>query len=242
MFADSLYVCTPPNFQGVNVNNIVMDVKLYSGSGDADEITVHPVLAAVQALTKAIDSSSNDQQDVMRHLMAIQRECDLDLPHRCLAGGHGAYPALLKACEKYRREPDVLLTVIQTFCSLCNGQPDLLENKGTDLFIELLNDYKETVIIVEHVTRLIRYTCIKHEANRQRYVSKKIISVYFDLLSKYKAVRGAVRELTAALRVLTFDDDIRVPFGKAHDHAKMIVEEGDALKTILEICQGKITV
>ena len=42
-----------------------------------------------------------------------------------------------------------------------------------------------------------------------------------------------------ALRVLTFDDDVRVPFGKAHEHAKMIVTEENAPKKILDICHGK---
>ena len=34
---------------------------------------------------------------------------------------------------------------------------------------------------------------------------------------------------------LVQDDDIRVPFGKAHDHAREIVEEHDAISKLLEL-------
>ncbi|NWS03217.1 ARMC6 protein, partial [Motacilla alba] len=42
----------------------------------------------------------------------------------------------------------------------------------------------------------------------------------------------------SALRVMTFDDDIRVPFGHAHDHAKMIVLENDGLRVLIEAAKA----
>jgi len=34
------------------------------------------------------------------------------------------------------------------------------------------------------------------------------------------------------------DDDVRVPFGKAHDNARQIVEEHNALETLNEAIKG----
>lgn len=45
-------------------------------------------------------------------------------------------------------------------------------------------------------------------------------------------------QVCGALRVLTYDDDVRVPFGKGHEHAKMIVTEQDALSKIMLISKG----
>lgn len=48
-----------------------------------------------------------------------------------------------------------------------------------------------------------------------------------------------VKEVCQAMRTLTLDDDPRVPFGKAHDHAKMIVTEANALELLLKVANGK---
>jgi hypothetical protein len=47
-----------------------------------------------------------------------------------------------------------------------------------------------------------------------------------------------VKLICCALRTLTLDDDVRVPFGKAHNHAKLIVTEAGALKKLLELSSG----
>ena len=44
---------------------------------------------------------------------------------------------------------------------------------------------------------------------------------------------GVLVAVTSTISALILDDDIRVPFGKAHEHAKTIVTEGQALKLLL---------
>lgn len=48
-------------------------------------------------------------------------------------------------------------------------------------------------------------------------------------------------EVARFVRALILDDDIRVPFGKAHEHAKHIVTEGKALKRLLDALQVEYT-
>ena len=126
-------------------------------------------------------------------------------------------------------------------CALCNGQPDVLDARGTLFFVELLRSDKISAEAVVGCVMLIRLTCVKHETNRQAYVSADLVPVLIKVLETHKDNASIVKEVCFALRVLTFDDDIRVPFGKAHEHAKMIVTEADALSKILGICKGSST-
>ena len=78
-----------------------------------------------------------------------------------------------------------------------------------------------------------------HETNRQTYVDHNIITYLSSLLEDQIESAALVTEVCSVLRILTADDDPRVPFGKGHEHAKMIVTEGDTLKKIMNICKGE---
>ncbi|XP_071107843.1 armadillo repeat-containing protein 6-like [Haliotis cracherodii] len=219
--------------QGVSLDNIVKDGSLYSGGGGVD--VIHPVIKAVQDLSLISDDAEAEQVTSM--LSVVQSECDVDLSHRCLAGSNNAYPVLVKMCRKYEDNPEILTTVLKAFCSLVNGQPDLLDEPGSVMFTEYLRKFKSNADLLELVIRAVRLMCIKHEGNRQNFVSKDIIVILSELLDESKKSPGVVKETCTLFRVLTNDDDVRVPFGKAHDHAKMIVTEGNALERILNICK-----
>lgn len=199
----------------------------------------HPVLNALQQLNLHLESNSSDNASVLLYLEILQKECNIDLAHRCLAGNNQAYSLLIKLLAKHLQDASMIKPLLQAFSALLNGQPDLLDESGSAIFIQLLVDFMENVEIIELVVRLIRFCCIKHEGNRQNFVGKNLIVLLSRLLLDHQTVPLLVKEICFVLRVLTFDDDIRVPFGKAHEHAKMIVTEGDALKAILKICEGQ---
>ncbi|XP_076465673.1 armadillo repeat-containing protein 6-like [Babylonia areolata] len=222
--------------QEVNLANIIRDVSLYSGA-DGNDTTVHPVIAAVQKLSQALDGDVPDTASVISDLATVEHECSIDLSHRCLAGSNQAYPTLLKALRKFAADERVISATLQAFCALVNGQPDLLDEEGSSLFIQYLSDFQEKSEVLLLVVRLIRLFCVKHESNRQAFVAKDLIKLLSGLLQSQQSSPDLVKEICFALRVLTFDDDVRVPFGKAHEHAKMIVTEGDALKAILKISE-----
>lgn len=228
------------SFQGVNLGNIVKDASLYVGGTLNGQPMEHPVIGSLKKLSKLLEGGKADNADVCACLKAFESECDIDLSRRCLAGTNGAYPVLFRACEKYRSEPAMLQRCVSALCALCNGQPDVLDIRGTVLFTQLLDEYRNDVETLETTVKLIRLLCIKHENNRQGFVTEKLITKLVSLIEEFKAAGSLVKEICFALRVLTFDDDIRVPFGKGHEHAKMIVAEGNALRTILNICNGKL--
>ncbi|XP_041367749.1 armadillo repeat-containing protein 6-like [Gigantopelta aegis] len=221
--------------QGVGLDNIVKDASMYTG-GDGEKPAVHPVVAALETLSQKLKESPSDGE-IIQLLDAVRSECDIDLARRCLAGTNNGNSVLMKAMDKYKDNSEVLKSALKCFCSLVNGQPDVLDDAGTDLLLSLLGTHNSDAGILELVLRAIKLTCVKHEKNRQRYVEKKLVTELSELLSTFKKSPGVVKEVCGCFRVLTLDDDIRVPFGKSYDNAKLIVTEGNALKTILGICE-----
>ena len=223
--------------QGVDLSNIVRDLSLQS-SGNGDVPAKHPVVAAVEALASSLQTEPIDNDLVIGHCQNLKVECDIDLAHRCLAGKNEAYHTLLSALEKFKESKDVMKHLLEAVCSLCNGQPDLLDDRGVDLLLELLKLYQGDAELALLTAQAIRLTCTKHERNRQTFVSKDLIPSLMDVMESNKGNQAVVKEVCFALRVLTFDDDVRVPFGKAHEHAKLIVMEAGALRKILNMCEG----
>ncbi|NXP69193.1 ARMC6 protein, partial [Chloropsis cyanopogon] len=86
--------------------------------------------------------------------------------------------------------------------------------------------------------RCVRHACLKHEQNRQDLVKAGVLPLLAGAITQHGGSAEVVRTAASALRVMTFDDDIRVPFGHAHDHAKMIVLENDGLRVLIEAAKA----
>ncbi|KFO55167.1 Armadillo repeat-containing protein 6 [Corvus brachyrhynchos] len=74
--------------------------------------------------------------------------------------------------------------------------------------------------------------------NRQDFVKGGILPLLTGAIIQHGNSADVVRTAASALRIMTFDDDIRVPFGHAHDHAKMIVLENDGLRVLIEAAKA----
>ena len=75
--------------------------------------------------------------------------------------------------------------------------------------------------------------CIRHEQNRQNLMRNNILH-YLD-----KVYDNHAEAVAYIWQALVQDDDIRVPFGKAHDTAREIVEEHNAQGKLLLSMKGK---
>ena len=156
-----------------------------------------------------------------------------------MAGKHNAYAALLTACRKLQSDESVLESLLSTLCALSNGQPDLLDEEGITWNCETLRCTDANSAVASLLVKFMRLNCLKHETNRQKYVANDVIAILSNTMERFKAHASVLKEVCAAFRVLTYDDDVRVPFGKGHEHAKMIVTEENALKKIMDVCNGK---
>ena len=90
------------------------------------------------------------------------------------------------------------------------------------------------------ILKVVRLTCIMHEANRQVYVDLDLIPLVVKILDTHCGSDAiVVKETCAVLRILATDDDMRATFGKAHEHAKIIVNAHGALTKIINVCKCK---
>ena len=216
--------------------NIVRDLSI-RGAGEGDK--KHKVIEAVETLESILKIEPLNKDKLKEICSVIEAECDIDLARRCLASTKNAYNWLYDALQKVQTDNDALLSVLKALCALCNGQPDVLDMRGTLFLPELLSKPELSKECVATLVKLINYLCIMHEHNRQGFVDKGIIKALMKTFETYSDDKSIVMAVCSALRSLTLDDDVRVPFGKAHEHAKMIVTEANALKVILKISKGK---
>lgn len=112
------------------------------------------------------------------------------------------------------------------------GQPDLLDQKGVVLMNELLTHSKLRVLTL----KWIKTCCIKHENNRQIIFNSDILTKIKELLIDPESSNPQIiREVCAVCRSLVLDDDIRVEFGNAHEHAKAIAM--DTIHPLLKLLE-----
>ena len=162
----------------------------------------------------------------------------MDLARRCLAGKTNAFSVLLSASKKLQSDEVMLERLLSALCALTNGQPDLIDEEGITWNCETLRSTESNVTVASLLVKLMRLNCVKHERNRQKYVACDVIAILSNTMEKFNTHAQVLKEVCAAFRTLTYDDDVRVPFGKGHDHAKMIVTEENALKKIMDVCNG----
>ncbi|XP_045455010.1 armadillo repeat-containing protein 6 homolog [Melitaea cinxia] len=205
--------------QGVDLSNIIKDLALSSGEN-------HLISVAVEKLKEISSKSEYDDNELLKELDILMAECKKDIAHRVRAGKEGAYGILIDLLESklklYKREQNsrnelLVTTILKSLTALMEMQPDLLDDKAMDIIKNIL-DSEENENVLVSTLQWISVCCLKHEMNRQG-LTKDITNNLKELL-KNKENKKLLSETLQVIRRLTLDDDIRVEFGKAHEHAR----------------------
>lgn len=165
--------------------------------------------------------------------------CSQGFAQRYLAAQKDAYPVILSYCKKSMEERDAVLTALTALAALTDGQPDLLDAEGRHFLLNVLKEYKPDPSVVRAAVCTVRRCCLKHEQNRQDLVKGGVVPLLTGAITEHTECAELVKEASAALRVLVFDDDVRVAFGNAHEHAKIIVLEHNGLKVLINAAKGE---
>ncbi|XP_072338401.1 armadillo repeat-containing protein 6 [Scyliorhinus torazame] len=219
--------------QGVDLINVVKAVQNTTAEASDQK---HNVLQALDELQKALDLLALDEMG--DHLTNFSEQCSLDFAHRHLAAEKSAYPTVLSSCKQLMSDTPSLLKGVQALAALLDGQPDLLDSDGQQFLLEILKQHRDHAALNTGTIRAIRRSCLKHEQNRQDLVQLGVLPLLTGAIVNHGAQADVVREAGKALRIMTYDDDIRVPFGRAHDHAKLIVMQNDGLRIIIEAAKA----
>ncbi|NXA55748.1 ARMC6 protein, partial [Nothocercus julius] len=220
--------------QGVDLSNIVKAVRQSTSENGQEQ--KHEILLILDALRRCVADSN--LAEMAEQLGLFMQLCKEQLAFRYLAAQHGAYSVVLPAFQLASGDRNLTLKVFYALSAVLDGQPDLLDSAGQDLLLQTLKEQAEDAEMVLAVMRCVRHACLKHEQNRQDLVKGGVLPLLTGAIVQHGASAEVVRVASSALRIMTFDDDIRVPFGHAHDHAKMIVLENNGLKVLIEAAKA----
>ncbi|XP_028283488.1 armadillo repeat-containing protein 6 isoform X2 [Parambassis ranga] len=220
--------------QGVDLSCIVKAVPTVS-SGDNQTEQAHEVLQALDSL-----KIGNDSPGVTENIKSFTEQCSLEFAKRYLAAQKGAYPIILTYCKKIMEEQESMLSALSALAALTDGQPDLLDAEGQQFLLDVLKKYQADSSVTRVAICTVRHCCLKHEQNRQDLVKGGILPLLTGAITQHSGCADLVKEASSALRVMTFDDDVRVTFGHAHEHAKMIVLEHNGLKVLIEAAKAHL--
>ena len=206
---------------------------------------MHPIIPflfkALEALKNRGDVTTISAEcEIISDLKRFTEQCSIGFAQRHLGSTKGAYPVILSCCKRSVEDKDGVMASLSALAALTNGQPDLLNAEGQTHLILILDKYRDDPAVTSVGFRTIRHCCLKHEQNRQDLVKAGVLSLLTGAIGRNTECGELVKEACATLRYMTFDDDIRVAFGNAHEHAKMIVQDHDALKIITEAAKGTV--
>uniref|UniRef100_T1IJ57 Armadillo repeat-containing domain-containing protein n=1 Tax=Strigamia maritima TaxID=126957 RepID=T1IJ57_STRMM len=213
--------------QGVSLSSIVTNPSVIKTDDGID--IIHKVKVAIEK----VESQANDPtkgDEIKNQLKIIKDECQLSFAHRFLAANSGAFTVLTSLWTTHLNE------VVVALSALVNGQPDLFDVTTLKLIQNTLLEHVADASLSSQLLFLIQLACIKHENNRQILVDNDILTPLIKCLKVHK-LPEVTKNACAALRALVLDDDIRVQYGRAHDHAKDIVIKHAALPLFSELLQ-----
>ncbi|XP_001629690.2 armadillo repeat-containing protein 6 [Nematostella vectensis] len=226
--------------QGVDLSNLITSyVRDESCEGGLRHSNpVKDALSEIQA------SSSNDNKDhLIKAFASFQAECNSE-NNRKFAASHNAIPILLSSFKAIKGDKETLCRGLEAFGTFVNGQANIIDRETIEFLCECLKDSTKQEGLLEVVLICVNHSCIKSESNRQTFVELGTIPILIDVLGIHKQNSSVIKETCFVLRVLTFDDDMSVPFGKAHEHAKQIVADNgiSALMDVMEVCGENVEV
>lgn len=152
-----------------------------------------------------------------------------------MAASHGSFKLIADLCEKNKTNVPQLNILLLANSSIINKQPDVF----TQAFLDTLKSILTTVddnLTKKHCLKCMQRACLMHENNRQMIVEADMLTVLKPYLFCEESF--LLKEVCCLFRYLVLDDDIRVEFGKAHEHARLIATE--TLEDITKLLNSKL--
>ena len=184
-----------------------------------------------------MEDDKRSQAQLLLNLERLQQEFDKDEENRKFAITQDGYHILFTTCQHFVKDEDGFCISLDAFSALINGQGKIVSLGAIQFLCKSLKEITNSERVTVKVIKAIQHACIKNESNRQTFVREGVIPALIEVLKTHGHSSSVIKETCFALRVLTFDDDMSVPFGKAHDHAKSIVAE-NAFSVILDTIKG----
>lgn len=204
----------------------------------------------------AVEQSASDLYETGQTLLnTIKEKFSTDLSFRCFATQLkplNCYAIFMKYlahlnATKEKKLTDVEHTFVEaflkTFDAYVHQQSDVLNTSGLSLLIELTNDDQSRFdvhqSVLQYTLKCISSGCLLNEPNRQYLVEHGLCENLMRLIKKHKRNELVLCQVCQLIRCLLLDDDLRVEYGKSHEHAKFIASELNGIDVLLQIGLGQ---
>ncbi|XP_031617946.1 armadillo repeat-containing protein 6 homolog [Contarinia nasturtii] len=207
--------------QGINLANIIKNLTI-------NEETGNPVLNETIEQLKTISAGGDVcSSNLPKLLDTLAFECKVSVPHRVMAAKLGANETVSHiihlALEKREViDSTVMQSALTAWNEIINKQPDIFNDKSLFLIIDIFSKNLGdafTLLCLQH----LKNATLLHEINRQNIMNVGILTCLKPLLKTENP--EVLKETCSLLRYLILDDDVRIEFSKAHEHAKTIAAE-----------------
>lgn len=222
--------------QGVDLTNIITSLYVDSLTS-TEKMNIETILKHIGNFLNKEDQNQGKIEDLLDKLLI---EVEIDIAHKVLAGKQGAYGMLVILLERFEQKKSIVMRTLQNLISLMTGQPDLLEKcRGIPIILHYLDNQTEYEIQTL-VLKWIKQCCIKHETNRQDLFEAGIVKRLYKILNEENMPCVVIKAACAVVRALVQDDDLRVQYGKAHEHARLLALS--CLDTICTLFKSQVSV
>eukprot|EP00045_Choanoeca_perplexa_P010669 m.109707 g.109707 ORF g.109707 m.109707 type:complete len:502 (+) comp15351_c1_seq4:878-2383(+) len=246
--------------QGVDLSNIGKTADAVEGRVKGHAVLgIQDTLASFLEAhedDEAVPAQVSDTSAAIATLETLTTTLTTEDGARAVMGGNNGFQQLLSFVEAFSHvvtaqpgDEGAQKGLHATLCALAallDGQPDLVtppnpnsvmaqvgDNANVQALCNPLRAFPSDPVVQLHGVQAIKHACIMHETNRQNFVVEGVVTLLLHVLTTHVETPAAVKQAAHCLRSLVLDDDVRVAFGKAHDHAKLIVNEHNGFNAIM---------
>ena len=176
----------------------------------------------MSALKKLSSEKDLSVDDLIEQCKAIKLECSKGLAEKMLATKEGAYDTLVDISVDEEKPWEARNEALSALAALLDTNPDPFDQRGFQAIMLGLSCDDA----IKNSLELALCVCVRHEQNRQNLVRNNILD-HLDKLFENHPI-----EVARIWQALVQDDDVRVPYGKAHENARGIVEDHQGLQKL----------
>jgi len=198
---------------------------------------INALKTSISKLENIINQSLDDEKlkEIKTSIEILKDKFQKDISFRVLATKKSnANDVFIRFLEKYNLKTEFINDFIQMYNLYLTNQTDVLTVENIKTLIKLTKEAK-SVDLLKNLLKLLVTTCVLCENNRQMYVENGLCELLIDLFQEYKTSNLILIEICNLIRNLLLDDDLRVEFGRSHEHAKFIASQLNGLDVLLSI-------
>lgn len=81
-----------------------------------------------------------EEEEVMKLLQELEKECNIDLAHRIMAEKNGAFPKIVTCLKRCKGNTSLKIQCLKSMEALIQGYPDIVTHEGIEILCTVLDE------------------------------------------------------------------------------------------------------